>query len=205
MNYDQIVNLALSYSDRTDSDIVNRMGDFIAIVEARVNRAIRINQMATRSVIITTEGQEYYGLPCGFAGMRDIEVRGQDSDKGVTAQYLNPEQMNNTEFTGDVNSIFYTIIANQIQIYPPQSGNVLEIVYYKLILNLNETDNTNWLSERYPDCYVFGLLVEIEAFVKNPAGGELWNARFLSSLAEIEQEDQVDRWSGTPLTIKAEL
>lgn len=203
MNYDQIINLALSYADRTDSDIVNRMGDFVSIVESRINRAIRVNQMATRSLVIMGDGQEYFGLPEGFAGIRDIEVRDNDAKSGVTAQYLNPEQMNNINLT-DNNSIFYTIIANQLQLYPVQTDKILEIVYYKRLEGINETSDTNWLSDRYPDCYVFGLIVEIEAFVKNAAGADLWNQRFEGAIAEISHEDQIDRWSGTPLTIKAE-
>lgn len=202
MNYEEIVNLALSYSDRTDSDITNRMGDFISIVEARINRALRINQMATRSVIITLAEQEQFGLPKDFAGIRDIEVREKDATKGTTAYYLNPEQMNKA--SANDGNIYYCIIANQIQLYPPQDDNVLEIVYYKLLDHLTETNNTNWLSMRYPDSYVFGLIVEIESFVKNMTGAEMWNQRFESALAEMVHEDQIDRWSGTPLTIKVE-
>ena len=202
MNYEEIVNLALSYSDRTDSDITNRMGDFISIVEARINRALRINQMATRSVIITLAEQEQFGLPKDFAGIRDIEVREKDATKGTTAHYRNPEQMNKA--SANDGNIYYCIIANQIQLYPPQDDNVLEIVYYKLLDHLTETNNTNWLSMRYPDSYVFGLIVEIESFVKNMTGAEMWNQRFESALAEMVHEDQIDRWSGTPLTIKVE-
>lgn len=202
MDYQQIINLALSYSDRTDSDIVNRMADFISIVEARMNRAVRVNHMATNSVLITIDGQEQFGLPLDFAGIRDIKVREQGATRGTTAHYLNPEQMNDT--IDDTQSIYYTIMANQIYLFPAQNDKILEIVYYKLIEALlpGERVNTNWVSNRYPDCYVFGLLVEIESFVKNVAGAEMWNKRFESAIAEIVYEDSVDRWSGTPLTIK---
>ena len=202
MNYTEIINLALSYADRTDSDITNRMGDFISIVEARINRAIRVNQMATRSLIITVKGQEQFGLPKGFAGIRDIEVREKDATKGLTAQYLNPEQMNGAKKVDFGGNIYYTIMANQIQLFPPQDDKVLEIVYYKRLETIDEFNQTNWLSDRYPDCYIFGLIVEIESFVKNPTGAEMGNQRFESALAEISHEDQIDRWSGTPLTIK---
>lgn len=202
MNYKQITDLALSYADRTDSDITDRMNDFIAIVEARINRAIRVSQMSTRSLVVTADGQEYFGLPERFAGVRDIEVREKGATKGITAQYINPEQMNGATTVNAPGNIYYTIIANQIQIAPPQDNKVLEIIYYKLLKAISIDSPDNWLSERYPDCYVFGLIVEIESFVKNAQGAEMWNQRFESALQEISYEDRIDRWSGTPLTIK---
>jgi len=203
MDYNEVINLALSYADRTDSDIVNRMPDFIKIVEARINRALRVNQMATRSLILSDGGSDRFGLPKDFGGMRDIKVRAVGETQGKVAQYLNPEQIN--DYTGD--DYRYTIMANQIQVYPaPPDGAVLEIVFYKLLTHLSDEEyhNTNWLSEDYPDCYVFGLIVEIESFVKNAQGAEMWNGRFQISLSEVSYMDQVDRWSGTPLTIRTE-
>ena len=202
MNYTEIINLALSYSDRTDSDITERMGDFVKVVEARINRALRVNQMSTRSIVVTLKDQQYIGLPKDFAGIRDIEVKEKGAIKGVTAHYLNPEQMNSTVVANGPGSIYYTIVSNQIQLFPAQDDKLLEIVYYRLLDHLDIDNDTNWLSLRYPDSYVFGLIVEIESFVKNPAGAEMWNQRFESALVEIAQEDQIDRWSGTPLTVK---
>ena len=202
MNYTEIINLALSYSDRTDSDITARMGDFVHIVEARINRAIRVNQMSTRSIVVTLKDQQYIGLPKDFAGIRDIEVKEKTAVKGTTVHYINPEQMNGAVQVDGSGNIYYTIISNQIQLFPAQDDKLLEIVYYRLLDHLDIGNDTNWLSLRYPDCYVFGLIVEIESFVKNPTGAEMWNKRFESALAEISHEDQIDRWSGTPLTIK---
>lgn len=199
MKYAQVIDLALAYSDRTDSDIKAHMDSFLLVLEARINRAIRVSQMATRSTVWAMNGDTYFGLPKGFAGMRDIEVRNHDEAQGQTAQYLNPEQMNAKDILTSSNMVYYTIIANQIQIYPPQTDKKLEIVYYKTLDPLTSKDDSNWLSDRYPDCYVFGLLVEIQSFVKNPEGADMWNKRFESALVEMAHEDLIDRWSGTPM------
>lgn len=204
MNYIEIKALALSYADRDGSDTAIHMDGFMRIVEARINRNIRVAQMATRSIIYIQEGQTQFGLPSGFLGIRDIEVREPNTDSGVTATYINPEQMNAITTSNSTGNLYYTILANQIQLSKDQSGKTLEIVYYKSLTPLAATTaglNT-WLSIAYPDCYVFGLLVEIESFVKNALAAEMWDKRFRSSLLELEQSDQIDRWSGTPLTTK---
>lgn len=204
MNYQQIIELALSYSDRTDSDITNRMGDFVDIVEARLNRSLRVGQMATQTLVVPEDDQTVFGLPVNYGGMRSISVQSKDGTGNTTAEYVTPDQMNLVENAGTaVSGLFYTMLANEIQIYPPQNDKVLSVIYYKRLDGINDVEDTNWISDRYPDCYVFGLLVEIESFVKNPAGADLWNQRFQAAVGEIEQEDQLDRWSGTPLTIRA--
>ena len=209
MNYLEVKEIALSYSDReSDAELPAKIDSFLRIVEARVDRVLKVQRMTVRTLLTTVAGQEYYGLPSDFAGLRDIEVRSADTVDGeardrVTLEYLSPEQMNSaTGIPASQSNIYYTIIANQLQISPPQDSNVLELVYYRKLPNLTENDNTNWLSEDNPDTYVFGLMVEISAFVKNEQSTALWDARFKESLAEIDLDDSKSRWSGTALQMR---
>jgi len=209
MNYLEVKEIALSYSDReSDAELPAKIDSFLRIVEARVDRVLKVQRMTVRTLLTTVAGQEYYGLPSDFAGLRDIEVRSADTIDGeardrVTLEYLSPEQMNSaTGIPASQSNIYYTIIANQLQISPPQDSNVLELVYYRKLPNLTENDNTNWLSEDNPDTYVFGLMVEISAFVKNEQSTALWDARFKESLAEIDLDDSKSRWSGVALQMR---
>jgi len=195
MNYDEVTAMALAYSDRSsDQELIANMGNFVIMAESRINRGLRVLEMTIRTTIETQADQIYYGLPSGFAGMRDIQIGNE------TGVYLSPEQMN--DLTDTTTGLFYTIIANQLQIYPAQSDSVMELVYYQRLPNL-QANETNWLSDRHPDCYVFAIMVEIESFVKSQDGATLWKSRLESTMAEITNEDGIDRWSGTAMTIKA--
>lgn len=200
MNYTEIKSLALGYADRTDTEVIDAMDGFIKVVESRINRALDVRKMAINATITRVEGAELYDLPSDFVGLRDIEI--SSSEKRTTAHYLNPEQMNEQSNNPD-GGTYYTIIANQFQILPKSDSDNLDIVYYQRVPNLNETDSTNWLSEDNPDTYVFGLLVEINSFIKDAEGAALWDNRFKSSVDEIKSDDS-SRWSGTPLQIRAE-
>jgi hypothetical protein len=205
MNYTEITKMALSYADRSDTEVTSRIDDFLRVVEARINRRIKTQRMAARTVTIAIAGQEYYALPEDFAGMRDIEVRKTlNATKRTTLSFLTPEQLNqivNAEYSG--NYVYYTIVANQLQIFPHQDG-IIEMIYYKRLPALSSADNTNWLSEYNPDTYVFGLLVEISAFVKDPEAAKLWDKRFQDSLDELVYDDFMSRWSGPSLVVRAE-
>ena len=209
MNYATIVSTALSYSDReTDVELTNRIDDFLRIVESRINRVLKVQKMSVRTLLTTAADQEYYGLPADFAGLRDIEMRAQDDTDGAarnryTGEYLSPEQMNTAvSFNENASNFYYTVIANQLQISPPQDGMVMELVYYRKLPDLTENDSVNWMSEDNPDAYIFGLMVEVSAFVKNAGATDLWNARFKESLGEIDVDDSLSRWSGTALQVR---
>jgi hypothetical protein len=205
MNYTELKALSLAYADRQDFEVTGNFDNFLRIVEARLNKAVKVSEMSTRARVSALPDQEYYGLPPDFAGLRDIEVIEIDSSKRETASYLNPEQMNKKVSEGTTNGYyFYTLIANQIQIYPTFSGS-LEIVYYQKLPPLDETSQvSNWLSESHPEIYVNGLMVEISSFVKDATAVQLWEARLQESLANLLADDWDVRWSGTSLEIRCD-
>lgn len=203
MNYSDVVALALSYADRQDDEVVDRIDNFLLVVESRINRKLKTKDMTVRSRVTLTEGEEYYALPDDFAGTKDAEyLASGDSSVRLTAQYVSPEQMNNysTKLSaGDYtySKVYYTIVANQFQILPAKAG-LFEIVYYQKLPNL-KTVTTNWLSEAFPDCYLFGLMVEINAFIKDAQASALWEDRFAMALEEIETDDNRQKSGGTAL------
>ena len=113
---------------------------------------------------------------------------------GQTLIYVNPEQMNGT--SRRERQRYYTVIANQIQVAPPTDNQILEVVYYQRVPALIADTDTNWLSEKHPDSYIFGLCAEICAFAKDAVGFELYKMRFAEAINDIAMDDQVTRWSG---------
>jgi len=208
MNYDDIISSALSYSDRdVNSEAASKVSDFISVLEAKLNRRLKVSQMAKRSVTTTVAGQEYYSLPTDFAGLRDIEIKDEiNSTEKQTLTFLPPERSN--EYSGRTlssNQTFYTIIANQIQIIPARSNKIMEVVYYQRIPSLTPANTSNWLSDTYPDIYIFGLMTEISAFVKDAEAAGLWGARFEEAISELKGDDKNSRWSGATMAITREV
>jgi len=198
MEYNDIKELALSYADREDAEVTEKVDSFLRIVEARMNRFLRVRKMSSRAVLVTDEDQEYYGLPSDFNGLRDVVLRDTlDSKTRTTMQYLNPEQMNS--ITADHTGAYYAIIGNQLQIRPAQENKILEITYFQRIVELDSINTSNWMSEDYPDAYVFGLMVEISSFTKDAEAAVMWEQRFNAAMVAIETTDIKNRWSGTSL------
>ena len=200
MNYKEIVTAAKAYTDRYDEELVTAIPSFTKIVEGKINNALRTGDQAVRAQIWLLRDQEYYGLPSDWGGARDVEIL-KDGTKtgGRTLTYLSPEEMNKVSRSPGrpyPRHNYYTIIAGQIQVAPPTDNEVLEIVYYQRLPALEADTDTNWLTEKNPDAYIFGLCTEISAFAKDAVSYETYKMRFAEAMMDITMEDQVTRWSG---------
>ena len=198
MNYKDIVVASQAYTDRYDAEMDVTIPAFTKVVEAKINNALRTGDQSVRAQIWLRSGEEYYGLPCDWGGARDVEILHKGEQHGRTLVYLAPEEMNKlTRQHGEHN--YYTIIAGQIQIAPPADDQVLEVVYYQRLPELAADEDTNWLTEKNPDAYIFGLCTEISAFAKDPMQFEVYKQRFNEAMIDITREDQITRWSGPAL------
>lgn len=208
MNYKQIKDAAQSYVDRYDAELVNAIPGFTKVVESKINSALKTGEQSVRAQIWLERDKEYYGLPEDWGGFRDVELVYKGSQSlnegtgyhpvgGHTLIYVNPEQMNGT--SRRERQRYYTVIANQIQVAPPTDNQILEVVYYQRVPMLTQDSDTNWLTEKHPDSYIFGLCAEISAFAKDAMGFELYKMRFAESINDIAMDDQVTRWSGPSL------
>ncbi len=203
MNYTEIKNTALGYSDRVkDVEVLANFDNFLRIVESQVNKQLDVREMAVRTRLSTTPGQEYVGLPPDFKALRDIEYTASNAPGVVTLEYLSPKQANDAKNQGYKSTQFYTIIADQIQLIPASDVGVIEIIYARNLPALTPTANFNWLSDDYPEVYIFGLCTEIAAFAKDAPALAIWEQRFQGALGMLRDDDAVSRWSGTSLRVR---
>lgn len=205
MNYSDITDMALSYADREDNEVTSRVDKFLFIVESRINKKLKVADMSARAIIDLTTAdlnQEIFAMPFDFGGLRSIKIVG---DEQRTMTYVNPEQLSNRISKGSVGSvnsrIYYNLVAKELHLYPPQNTGELEITYYQKVDPLTVANPNNWISDDSPECYIFGLLVEINAFAKDADAVGIWEKRFIECIDDIGMDDMKTRWSGTSLQI----
>lgn len=205
MNLKEIREAAQAYCDRYDEELVGTIPSFVRVVEGKINNALRTGDQAIRAQIWLESDEEYYGLPSDWGGARDVEILESGKQHGRTLTYLSPEEMNKLSRSPGrayPRHNYYTIIANQIQVAPPSDNEVLEIVYYQRLPALLADEDSNWLTVKNPDAYIFGLCTEISAFAKDGELYETYKNRFAESLIDVTMEDQVTRWSGPALRVQ---
>ena len=166
-NYSDLVSALSEWLNRDDKEAL--YPTFIALFEARANRALRVPQMEESATSPTSEAE--LSLPDDFLSLRDIRVDG-DAVYGMAPQALRDRFQDREAGTPEA----YAILGTTIQLAPAPSASVeVAIDYYQTIPALTSTNTVNWLLTAYPDAYLYGVLAVAYDYLRddNQAGSML--------------------------------
>ena len=196
------------------SDLTDRIPEFIALAEARMNRTLRlalmlnIDQTTLGGVATLVAGTRDYALPSGYLQMVDFHLR---TSPITTLSYLTPENMNRM-WAGSQGGkpLAYTIFSDNssgtpiksVRLGPaPDSAYDYSIMFYKKIDALSVANTTEAMLTDNPDVYLYGALLEAEPFLMNDQRVQLWATAFQESLNALQEQDNKDRHSGSAMRV----
>jgi hypothetical protein len=177
--------------------------DMIRLFEAEANRRLQT---------IGTERQETvypFGgiceLPVDFARLRRASL-----DDGRPLEYVPPS----SSWPG-AGGRYFTIVGGgdgscstgggaTLELMPSSSWGDMPVVitYRRGLPPLSDSAPTNWLLAEHPDTYLFGSLVEAEAFIGADERAVAWGQRREMAFNSIEAHDHRRRWPGAPLQMR---
>ena len=196
--YAELQTAVANWLDR--DDLTDRIPEFIALAEARMNRVLRIRLMEAKYTASTVGGQRNYALPAGYLQMRNLQI---NTTPIRPCQYVTPEiydRLYGSTLTGTPE--IYTIVADEIQLGPIPAGvQTIEMLFYKMISALSVTNTTEAMLTANPDIYLYGALLEAEPFIMNDERVPLWAQGFSQAVADLQEQDNKDRHSGSELRV----
>ena len=197
-NYSELNTAVANWLDR--DDLTDRIPEFIALAEARFNRLLRIRAMETKQTASTVADQRNLALPTNFIQMRNLQI---NTSPITSLEYVTPEMYDRLYGGSDTGTPkAYTILADEIQLGPiPASVQTIEMLFYKKFDALTSSASTNWMITNAPDVYLYGCLLEAEPFIMNDPRVQLWATAFQQSIADIQDQDNKDRHSGSALRV----
>lgn len=156
-------------------DLTAVIPDFITLIEAALNRTLRVNQMIERDTSDVTGG--YVNMPLDWLETINLMTTGNPP---INLEYVAQKGMaeaRETERAGV--PILYTITNNKFQLFPePTDGASVEMVYYAKIPALSDENTSNWLLASHPDIYLFGGLLQAEPYLKNDERLATWASMY---------------------------
>jgi hypothetical protein len=196
------------------SDLTDRIPEFIALAEARMNRTLRlalmlnVDQTTLGGATALVAGTRDYALPSGYLQMLDFHLR---TSPITTLSYLTPENMNRM-WAGSQGGepLAYTIFSDNASGTPiksvrlgpaPDSAYDYSIMFYKKIDALSVTNTTEAMLTDNPDVYLYGALLEAEPFLMNDQRVQLWATAFQEALRALQEQDNKDRHSGSAMRV----
>lgn len=201
MNYSEIKTAVLAYADRYDIEVDTHYASWLPIVEGRINSEIASRLSLVDLVIPITSTDKEFAFPDDLLFLKQVSYV-KDNGVPIILPYV-VEYFVDALISDGVSKNYYTVTSNALKIainLANDSTEELILKYEQKVPALDDTVNTtNWLAANYPNVYIFGLLVEAYAFVKDAEAAQLWDARFKESLSLINSEDYRHKWSGKTL------
>ena len=191
------------YSAGTVESAIDRA---IQKAEKRINRRLRVIELESSTTITLASSVASSTLPADFAGVRLIY---RDSNPIVPITFQDPYTLFNTHPNTAQNSPEnYTIHgiganatnAKLITFRPVPSGSTSIVLwYYRTLEPLTDANPTNTILTNYPDLYLYGALIELMPYLRDDVRVQTWKGAFDEAIKDIEEDDSVTRWSGSPL------
>jgi len=84
----------------------------------------------------------------------------------------------------------------------PDAAYTVGGVYYARLPALSDTNNTNWLITKNPDLIFAAAMLEAATFLMDEQGVPYWEGRYQSVAGQVQSQDKLERFSGSPIAIK---
>lgn len=167
--------------------------DLIAIAESRFNKMIWTPQSETTAFATAAARMS---LPSDCRALRAIYLDGPLKD---ALEQVSPYQLY-TDYSRTGTPKVYALVDDQIALGPePSDGGTVYINYYQRIPALSVSNTTNWLLTEFPDVYLYGVLVEGNAFIRDDEAIGLWNAALERAMTEMDMANNKRRYGAAPL------
>jgi hypothetical protein len=187
--YTDLVTAVGDWLDR--DDLAARVPTFIQLAEARLNRLLEDPEMEVTST--ATVAGDYTTLPSDFGSM--VSISTGDGRLAATG----PVEFAAYDDTITGTPRRYTIVDGSIAFWPADSSAVVRIVYRRRIPALTAGNTSNWLLSLAPDIYLYGALVQAEAFLAEDDRLELWKSAFDEAIGELRTDGNRRKWGAGPI------
>jgi hypothetical protein len=197
--FDELKTAAANWLGRTD--LTDRIPEFVALAEGRMNRTIFARAQEARATATLTADDAYTALPTDLRTIRAVQL---NTTPTTVLRFMPPSQLERTyPSTTTGKPLAYAVIGGEIKWAPtPDTGYTAEILYTQGIPALSASQTNNTYLIRSPDAYLYGTLVEAHRYLMDPAQANNFDQLFGRAMSEMKAEDDEARWGGSPLQMK---
>ncbi len=187
--YSDLQSAVADWISRTDIT-TSQLDNMVLLFESYINRTLRTRQMETSTNLTTSSGS--VALPTDYISYREFIW----SSDGTALTYINPVAFQGRFPLGDAGvPRVFTINGANFVVHPvDDTTDGFSLHYYAKITSLvGNATNTNWLLTAYPDAYLFGTLVEVNAFLIDGQAAALWKQRRDEVINEITRVSNLSK------------
>lgn len=196
-SYNDLLTAAANWSER--SDLTSRIPEFLELAEAKINRKLRTKDMETKNASFSITG-EYVATPTGFGGVRSFHL---NTTPKQVLEFMPAD--NQTGYFGSSTGKprYYTIEGSNFRFGPaPDATYASTLTYFLTVPALTASNTSTWLLTANPDAYVYGVMAELQAYLKNWTDAQMWENKMYRVLEEIHAISNQDKWGGNSMAVR---
>ena len=178
----------------TDPVVYEQIPRLINLAERRIARELKVQgfiAVVTSNLVV---GQSVYDKPDRWRDTVSINIGTGATNANRTLVFArsyeyarsywpDESQRSTPKFYADYDYQHWLLVPTPDDTYP------MEVVYYELPPLLDDTIQTNWLSEYAPQLLLYGTLLEATPFLKNDERIQTWQSYYDRAASMLNGED----------------
>lgn len=209
-NYGELQTAISGWLERTD--INDRIPDFISLAERRIFRDLRCPANETKRTFSNYDAEVGLCIPDDYLELKNILWDGCPLERISDQQYLawacRPDTRTNNDTVQPAGQPrYFARYACKFYVYPlpvVDTEDLIQINYWQDQSGaLTEDTDTNPILTIAPGVYLYGALVEAEAFLMNDQRIPLWESRFQDNLESLQNMADEAELSGGHTTARS--
>lgn len=169
-------------------DLAALIPDFISLAEETFDKTIYTKDR--RVSYIFTPMQDVNSLPSDWRRVIEVYMFGKLLD-------FFPDDFNSQHIRHG-----YQIQGNQIIFAVPQLG-LTRIDYYQTLEALSDSNESNWLLESSPSCYLYGTLCQAAIYMRDDARLAQWSGLLDLAISNLSDDDELTQRPESTLVMRA--
>lgn len=170
--------------------------DFITLAEAKMRRKLKTRATIGRDT--ATISDPFSAVPADYGGAISFTIT--DQTPIVHLESVSPERLNELlrdVYTSTGTPAVYAVVGGEFGFAPEPSGSfAVELVYYRTLEALSDSNTSNWILDSYPDAYLNGALAEAAPYMVDDPRGPIWERKFAIAIEEILQAGIAESFGG---------
>ena len=188
--YTTLVAAVGDWLDRDDID--SGISNMIALMEARLYRRVRLRGMESALSVAIASGVA--ALPSDFIGLKTAYLS-TDPVRALDVKSAQFIYKNYPTRSADSRPSFVAAEGDNLIFGPyPDSAYTVTGQYYARPTALSTSNETNFLTEKWPDLLLYGTLVHSALYLGQDSRVQAWEAAYEDSVREVELDERRGRF-----------
>ena len=178
----------------TDPVMVEQLPRLINLAERRIARELKVQGLINVVTGTLIPGQSVYAKPDRWRDTVSVNIgtgAGNNTRKQIYARGYEYARQYWPDESATGEPVFYADYnaSNWLFAPSPDAAYPFEILYYEMPPLLDDSVQSNWLTEYAPQLLLYGTLLEATPFLKNDERIQVWQAMYDRAAAMLNGED----------------